>query len=108
MAHRLPADSYSGSGAETVQRAEIGLFSREKHVVILGLGTAEVRKFVEFVIHAGFFQNCCQDEAARRRSDDQTVRLSGSVDMICDLPASTARAYIPSRYSAVREYVFFE
>jgi hypothetical protein len=78
------------SGAETIQRAEIGFSSREKHVVILAFGSAEESKFVEFVIHPGFIQDCCQDEAARWKPDGQAVRASSSIEIVCRLSAAAA------------------
>src|ERR687895_1157838 len=90
MAHRLPANSYSGSGAKTIQRAEIGIPSREKHVVILAFGSAEETKFVEFVIHPGFIEYCRRDEAAWWKADGQAVRADSSIDVVCRLAAAAA------------------
>src|SRR5688572_11622480 len=91
MAHRLTTDSYPGSGTEIIQRPQIGVSSREKHVVVRGFGGAEESKFIELVIYPRFTQDCCQDEAARWKPDGQSVWASGSIDVICRFSATAAR-----------------
>ena len=90
MAHRLPADSYSGSRAETIQCTEIRIPSGEKHVVVFAFGSAEETKFVELVVHPGFIEDCRRDETARWKTDGQAVRAGSSIDMVCRLSAATA------------------
>src|SRR5687768_17357636 len=90
MAHRLPTNSYSRAGAETIQRAQIGISSSEKHIVVFGFGSAEEIKFVELVISPGFIEGCCPDEAARWKPDRQAVGAGGSIDIVRGLSAAAA------------------
>src|SRR5687768_6745570 len=90
MAHCLPTDSYSGSGAETIQCTQIGISSGEKYVVVLGFGSAVEIEFVEFVIRPGFIEDCCLNEATRRKPEGQTVRASRSIDIVRGLSPAAA------------------
>src|SRR5918999_363456 len=91
MAHCLPTDSYSGSGAKTIQCTQIGISSGEKYVVVLGFGSAVEIEFVEFVIHPGFIEDCCVNEATRRKPEGQAVGAGGSVGVVRGLSPAPAR-----------------
>src|SRR5262245_25334679 len=90
MAHRLSTNSNSGTGPKTIQCSEIGFLSRQKHVMILGFGSAEETEFVEFVIHSGFIEHRCLDEAAGWKADGEAIGASGPIDIVCRFSAAAA------------------